>query len=82
VEGLSEAASALVSGILGEGRASRVRALLVRSISIGYAVSAPLAILALVFPEQVLWVFTDEPELVALSVAARGAPGSADRPCG
>ena len=38
-----------------------MRALLLRSMSIGYAVSAPLAILVLARPELVLSVLTDEP---------------------
>ena len=66
----SEAVSSLVSRVLGEGRASRVRALLLRSMSIGYAVSAPLAILVLARPELVLSVLTDEPRLVEASTAA------------
>ena len=77
VEGISEAVSSLVSMILGEGRASRVRALLVRSMSIGYAVSVPLALLAFWAPERVLWLFTDEPELVEASVGALRAVGVA-----
>ena len=70
VEGVSEAACSLVSGVLGEGRASRVRAVLLRAMALAYAVSAPLAILTLAWPELVLRVFTDEPELVEASVAA------------
>jgi MATE family, multidrug efflux pump len=77
VEGISEALGSLVSRVLGEGRSTRVRALLLRSMSIGYAVSGPLALLALLAPEWILRVFTDEPGLVEASVAALRITGLA-----
>jgi putative MATE family efflux protein len=77
VEGVSEAACSLVSRILGEGRGSRLRALLLRSMSIGYAASLPLALVALAWPTRVLWLFTDEPGLVESSVAALRVAGLA-----
>ena len=70
VEGIAETTSSLSGRILGEGRASRLSALLKRSLWIGYAVGVPLALLALAFPDRILWVFTDDPDLVEASVAA------------
>jgi putative MATE family efflux protein len=70
IEGIAETTCSLASRILGEGRATRLRALLLRSISIGYATSVPLALLAFLFPERILWIFTDDPGLVSASVEA------------
>ncbi|HKB16487.1 MAG TPA: MATE family efflux transporter, partial [Planctomycetota bacterium] len=69
LEGIADAVCSGVSGVIGEGRASRIGTLLRRSITLGYAVVAVPALLAAVAPELVLAAFTDDPDLVAGSVA-------------
>ncbi len=69
LEGIAEAVCSGVSGMIGEGHASRIGTLLRRSISLGYALVAVPALLAMVAPELVLAAFTDDPDLVAGAVA-------------
>src|SRR5262245_8586990 len=74
-EGIAEATCSLASRVLGEGRASRLRALLLRSMWIGYGLSAPLALLALALPDRILWILTDDPALAAARAAALRVEG-------
>ncbi len=61
VEAFAETACSMTGNLIGQGSPSRIRVLLRRAASLAYAVTLPLMVLAVVFPEQALWVFTDDP---------------------
>jgi Na+-driven multidrug efflux pump len=70
VEGFSEAACSMASNLIGQGAASRIRLLIRNAMSLSFAVTLPLLVLAVAFPEQALAIFTDEEAAIEL-----GRPG-------
>ncbi len=70
VEGFSEAACSMTSNLIGQGAASRIRLLIRNAMSLSFAITLPLAALAIAFPGPTLAIFTDEEAAIAL-----GRPG-------
>ncbi len=77
IEGLSEATCSLVSRVIGQGRSTRLRPLLRRSLGLAWAVSAPLVLLTVALPRYALLPFTDDPQLIAQCAGALRVVGLA-----
>lgn len=70
VDGLSEAVCSLVSNLIGQRRSEALDTLLRRTIVLGYALLWPVLLVALITPDALLILFSDDPEMIA---GARGA---------
>lgn len=62
--------SSLISNLIGGGKQDQVLPLCWKIIKMSYLFVLPLALLFLFFPEVVLRIYTDNPELIASSVAS------------
>lgn len=65
VSALSATAMTLVSNLMGEGRNTAVRPMLLRTCTLGYGVLLPICLLFALFPDFILGIFTDSPSLLA-----------------
>lgn len=70
VNAFASTASSLVSNLIGAGQGSSVLALCRRMIRLCYLFVLPIVVLAFLFPEPVLRIYTDNTELIAASVAS------------
>lgn len=68
VNAFASTSSSLVSNLIGAGQSDRVMGLCKRMIRICYYFVLPMGILIALFPEQVLRIYTDNPDLIAGSV--------------
>lgn len=68
VDAFSETVCSLTSNLLGQRRKDELRPFIRRSIVLGYAGVLPLALLSLMFPEQVLSIFTPDEALIELAL--------------
>jgi Na+-driven multidrug efflux pump len=57
-EAFSEASCSMVSNLIGQGSAWRMGPVMRHALSLGYAVTLPLAAASAIFPEQALAIFT------------------------
>jgi putative MATE family efflux protein len=64
VDAFSETVCSMASNLIGQSRVRSLRPLLRRTILLTYAAVAPVLALTLVFPDQVVAIFTEEPRLV------------------
>ena len=64
----SSTCSALVSNLIGNGHQNAVPGLVVRILKIGYLAVAIMTVAIAAFPETVIRIYTDIPELVSASV--------------
>lgn len=64
VTALAATASTLTSNLMGQGEADAVPAVVSRIIRLGCFIVLPMAVLAALFPEPVLRIYTDNPELI------------------
>jgi MATE family, multidrug efflux pump len=62
---VAESASSLVSNVIGRGRTSEVMAVARRSTGVAFLITAPVALFAVVAPDKVVSVFTDDQAIVA-----------------
>ena len=67
-ESFSEAVCSLVSNLIGQGRRADLAKLIGKSLKLGYLVVIPLLVLALLFPDEVLSIFTPDTEIIELSM--------------
>ena len=67
IESISEAVCSMTSNLLGQGQQMQMPDLIRKSTQLGYAVIVPLLLLALLFPDVVLAIFTEDQDLVDLS---------------
>ena len=68
VNAFASTSSSLVSNLIGAGQSDRVMGLCKRMIRICYYFVLPMGILIALFPEPVLRIYTDNPDLIAGSV--------------
>jgi MATE family, multidrug efflux pump len=66
---VGHSAGSLVSNVIGQGRKGAALPVARRATRTAYMMTAPLAVLALLAPHQVIAVFTDDPEIVAGAAA-------------
>jgi putative MATE family efflux protein len=62
---VGESTTSLVSNVIGQGRTSDVLTVTRRATLAAYLVTAPFAVLALVTPQTVIAIFTDDPAVIA-----------------
>ena len=67
-ESFSEAVCSLVSNLIGQGRRADLAKLIGKSVKLGYLVVIPLLVLALLFPDELLSIFTPDTEIIELSM--------------
>ncbi len=60
IEGFSEATCSMVSNLIGQDKSGMISVLLRRAMSAGYIITLPLLAIALIWPEGLLSVFTDD----------------------
>ena len=70
VNAFASTSSSLVSNLIGAGKPEQVMGLCGRMIRICYYFVLPLGILIALFPELVLRIYTDNPDLIASSVSS------------
>lgn len=70
VNAFASTSSSLVSNLIGAGKSEQVMGLCGRMVRICYYFVLPLAILIALFPELVLRIYTDNPDLIASSVSS------------
>lgn len=68
LNGLAEAVSTLVGNLIGRGKANQIGVPIRKGISLGFTVTTPLLIVAVVAPEWVLSLFTSDESVVAAAV--------------
>jgi MATE family multidrug resistance protein len=68
IEGLSEAACTMVSNLLGQGKADSVGSFLRKAMSLGAIVALPVLGIALLVPETILSLFSDNSAVVGAGV--------------
>ena len=66
----SSTCSTLVSNMIGSGDQDRVPGLILRVMKMGYAIICIIIALFAIFPEQVIGIFTDMPEIIDATVPA------------
>jgi Na+-driven multidrug efflux pump len=69
IESISEAVCSMTSNLLGQGRRAEMPKLIRKSMQLGYFVVAPLLLVALLFPEEVLSIFTPDAAIIELSLS-------------
>ena len=69
IESISEAVCSMTSNLLGRGRRAEMPKLIRKSMQLGYFVVAPLLLVALLFPEEVLSIFTPDAAIIELSLS-------------
>lgn len=70
VNAFASTSSSLVSNLIGAGQSGEVLGLCRRMIRLCYAFVLPIGLLLAIFPSWVLRIYTDNPELIAGSVAS------------
>ncbi len=68
IESFSEAVCSMVSNLIGQQRRTDMTKLIGNSVKLGYLVVLPLLVLALLFPDEVLSIFTPDIALIELSM--------------
>jgi putative MATE family efflux protein len=67
VESFSETICSMISNLIGQHHEKRLRLLIRRTINLSYSVVVPMLALTLLFPDQVLSLFTPDKEIIAAS---------------
>jgi len=73
IDSFSEAVCSMVSNLIGQQRQHDLTLLIRRTILLNYAIVFPVLVLTLIFPENILAVFTTDAWMVANSIACLGA---------
>ena len=68
VNAFASTASSLVSNLIGAGKSDQVMGLCKRMVRLSFCFVLPLGCLCALFPEQVLRIYTDNPDLIADSI--------------
>ena len=68
IHAFATAANTLVSNLMGEGKSHLVWRLIGKVSAGAYAVTTPLLLIYVIFPEWCLRVYTDNPDLIAASI--------------
>ena len=70
LQAFSSTCSTLVSNIIGEGHQDKVMSLIKRIMKLSYAVVCSLVALVFIFPESIVRIYTDIPDLITASIPA------------
>lgn len=70
LQAFSSTCSTLVSNIIGEGHQEKVMSLVKRILKLSYGVVSAMVLLFCIFPEAVIRIYTDIPDIVSASVPA------------
>ena len=70
LQAFSSTCSTLVSNIIGEGHQDKVQSLIKRILKLSYGIVSAMIILFCLFPEAIVRIYTDIPELISASVPA------------
>jgi putative MATE family efflux protein len=70
IDSFSESACSMASNLIGQKRQRDLAVLIRRIIVLNYAVTFPVLILSMIFPENILAIFTSDEVLVANSIAS------------
>lgn len=68
IDSLAVSSSTIVSNVIGEGGADKVKANVGRIIRLGLAVIVPILIISAFIPRQILQIYTSDPSLIAESI--------------
>jgi putative MATE family efflux protein len=68
VDGISEAGCSMVSNLIGQDRSNTIGVLMRRAITMSYAATLPILIVAFFWPKELLSLFTPTPEIIDISV--------------
>ena len=70
LQAFSSTCSTLVSNIIGEGHQDMVKSLIKRILKLSYGIVSAMIILFCLFPEAIVRIYTDIPDLISASVPA------------
>ena len=70
LQAFSSTCSTLVSNIIGEGHQDKVQSLIKRILKLSYGIVSAMIILFCLFPEAIVRIYTDIPDLISASVPA------------
>ena len=70
LQAFSSTCSTLVSNIIGEGHQDKVMSLVKRIMKLSYYIICTMLVLAFIFPEAIIRIYTDIPDLVTAAVPA------------
>ena len=70
LQAFSSTCSTLVSNIIGEGHQDKVMSLVKRIMKLSYYIICTMLVLAFIFPEAIIRIYTDIPALVTAAVPA------------
>ncbi len=70
LQAFSSTCSTLVSNIIGEGHQDKVQSLIKRILKLSYGIVSAMIILFCLFPEGIVRIYTDIPDLISASVPA------------
>ena len=70
LQAFSSTCSTLVSNIIGEGHQDKVQSLIKRILKLSYGIVSAMIILFCLFPECIVRIYTDIPDLISASVPA------------